>query len=779
VLLIARAVLRRRWIALVGLGLVAGLAGATVTSAAALARRTGTAYERLEAATAPGDITMFVLAGDEAAERAAELPGVEAAWTADAGVAAIGDSNFYLGFTAGPPPPPGLFRPIAVEGRLPDPDAADEVVIHERFARDLVPADEPVIGARLPLHFLTGDDFRSFDTGFDTPHGPEIAVTVVGVVRIAGQAEGLFSTLAGPGFVPAHPDALIGPVLNIALEDGDAGVPAYLDALDELESEFEPLGAGAEEFSAFDPQVTADARDEVDATAGALVTGLVVFAIVAGLVGLLVVAQAMSRYHAATSTEQRTESALGLTGQQRAGARALAATMGAAVAATVTIVVAIAIGSRGPIGALGDYEPDPGRSVNLAVIALGGAATALAVVGAAGVTAWMAGRSRPKTRRRYGTRTSRLGGKPAALGVRLALGAGTDDAARPARTGLAGLVVGILGIVAALTFSASLTRLIDTPSRYGWSADFAIVDTRPDIDREVLADERVAEATRYQFAPAQVRGHDGFTTLISFEHLRGDAGWWIVDGREPNSADEATIGLELADELDVDVGDTITLELPNRSGSRDVSIVGTGVETPLGNEGFGTTILVAPAGFERFARTEPFSETLVGAEDPSDTAELIDEYGSRYELTEQLRPREVDNLRQLDQLPTILGGFLAIVGFAALANAIVLAVRRRGRDLAVLRVVGYTPSQTAAAVVIMAVVAGTCALVIGVPLGIAAGRTLWQFVAHGASVEGDVLVPAGWTVAVSAGVLLAAASIAVLPARRAATQHPAALLRAE
>lgn len=119
------------------------------------------------------------------------------------------------------------------------------------------------------------------------------------------------------------------------------------------------------------------------------------------------------------------------------------------------------------------------------------------------------------------------------------------------------------------------------------------------------------------------------------------------------------------------------------------------------------------------------------------------------------------------------------MGFAALANAIVLAVRRRGRDLAVLRVVGYTPSQTAAAVVIMALVAGACALVIGVPLGIAAGRMFWQFVAHGASVEGDVLVPIGWTVAISAGVLLAAASIAVLPARRAATQHPAALLREE
>jgi putative ABC transport system permease protein len=109
----------------------------------------------------------------------------------------------------------------------------------------------------------------------------------------------------------------------------------------------------------------------------------------------------------------------------------------------------------------------------------------------------------------------------------------------------------------------------------------------------------------------------------------------------------------------------------------------------------------------------------------------------------------------------------------------VLAVRRRGRDLAVLRVIGYTPGQTAAAVLIMALVAGAFALAIGVPVGIAAGRALWQVVAHGASVEGDTLIPVGRTIAVSAGVLVAGGLIAVLPARRAATLHPAELLRTE
>ncbi|MGH8985297.1 MAG: ABC transporter permease, partial [Acidimicrobiia bacterium] len=345
-------------------------------------------------------MTMFVAAGDEAAERAATLPGVEKVWKARAGVAALGDSTEYLGLTAGPPPPPGLVRPIPIEGRLPDPGAAAEVAVHEVIARELRVRGERVIGGQLPLHFLTGDDFRAFDTGFGAPHGPALEVTIVGVARIAGRPEGLFSIVAGPGFLSAHPDALFAPALNISLEDGAAGVPAYLAELEALESDLEPLEAGAEEFQAFDVEVTGAARDEVAATAGALVTGLVVFAAVAGVVGLLVVGQALARYHALTSAEQRTESALGLTGAQRAGARALAATTAAALAAAITIAGVVFVGSRGPIGALTNYEPKPGRSVNVAATALGAGLTALAVVAAAGVTAWIAGRTRRPARSR-------------------------------------------------------------------------------------------------------------------------------------------------------------------------------------------------------------------------------------------------------------------------------------------------------------------------------------------------------------------------------------------
>ena len=238
-----------------------------------------------------------------------------------------------------------------------------------------------------------------------------------------------------------------------------------------------------------------------------------------------------------------------------------------------------------------------------------------------------------------------------------------------------------------------------------------------------------------------------------------------------------TIGLRLADDLGVGVGDTIAIRVPDRARTRAVTVVGTGVGTPLGNERFGSALLVTEAGLERYAEAQRFVDTVVGARRSEDVPDMVDEYSGSYELTVRALPREVDNLRQLERLPGLLGGFLALIGLAALTNAVVLAVRRRGRDLAVLRVVGYTPGQTTGAVLTMGLVAGAIALVVGVPLGIAAGRILWGVVARGVAVEGDALVPLVGVVAVGAGVMLAAARGRGSPGAaggNAATVRPAA-----
>ena len=57
---------------------------------------------------------------------------------------------------------------------------------------------------------------------------------------------------------------------------------------------------------------------------------------------------------------------------------------------------------------------------------------------------------------------------------------------------VAGLGLAVVAIVAAVTFQASLQRLVDTPQRYGLTGDLTIVDARePDV-AELVADRRVA-----------------------------------------------------------------------------------------------------------------------------------------------------------------------------------------------------------------------------------------------------------------------------------------------
>ena len=71
-----------------------------------------------------------------------------------------------------------------------------------------------------------------------------------------------------------------------------------------------------------------------------------------------------------------------------------------------------------------------------------------------------------------------------------------------------------------------------------------------------------------------------------------------------------------------------------------------------------------------------------------------------------------------DQLPTILGFLLVLLATVAVGHAIVLAVRRRQRDLAVLRTLGFQQSQVRTTVACQASTYAVLSLLVGIPLGI-------------------------------------------------------------
>ena len=61
-------------------------------------------------------------------------------------------------------------------------------------------------------------------------------------------------------------------------------------------------------------------------------------------------------------------------------------------------------------------------------------------------------------------------------------------------------------------------------------------------------------------------------------------------------------------------------------------------------------------------------------------------------------PAEIERLRQIDAFPAVLAGLTVVIAALALGYTLVVSVRRRRRDLAILRTVGFTRGQVRAAV---------------------------------------------------------------------------------
>jgi ABC-type lipoprotein release transport system permease subunit len=96
----------------------------------------------------------------------------------------------------------------------------------------------------------------------------------------------------------------------------------------------------------------------------------------------------------------------------------------------------------------------------------------------------------------------------------------------------------------------------------------------------------------------------------------------------------------------------------------------------------------------------------------------------------------------------------------------------------VLRVFGFVRSQVGTALAVQATAVSAVGVVVGVPLGVAAGRTVWGQVAHALSVVPRPVVPAS-VLLVAIAAIVDANLMAALPARRAANIRPAEVLRAE
>ena len=148
-------------------------------------------------------------------------------------------------------------------------------------------------------------------------------------------------------------------------------------------------------------------------------------------------------------------------------------------------------------------------------------------------------------------------------------------------------------------------------------------------------------------------------------------------------------------------------------------------------------------------------------------------------VTPVQRPAEIVNADDIGAAPTLLGIAVALAALAALASALVAGVRRRRRDLALLKSLGFTRGQLSAAVAWQATGTILVAIIIGVPLGVVVGRLLWTRFAAQLDVLAQPVVPIASIGLVVIASILAANIVSALPARYARTVPAALVLRNE
>ncbi len=115
----------------------------------------------------------------------------------------------------------------------------------------------------------------------------------------------------------------------------------------------------------------------------------------------------------------------------------------------------------------------------------------------------------------------------------------------------------------------------------------------------------------------------------------------------------------------------------------------------------------------------------------------------------------------------------------ALGLTLVASVRRRRRELSLLKALGFTQWQLASTVAWQSSMSAAIGVIVGMPLGIALGRWLWTLFARGISAVPNPNVPTSSMLLIACGALVFANLVAAAPGRIAAHTPAALVLRSE
>ncbi|MFL6206272.1 MAG: ABC transporter permease [Acidimicrobiales bacterium] len=807
VLLVARSRLRANVLASVLLIVLAGIGGGVVMASIAGIRRADAAWDRLQAENPLGDAGLLIVGPDG-------QPRSNAQYDLDdeiddvvdlEGVAAASRLTFVTGLLDGPdelraPVAPTVYlddldpavvgRPVIVQGRMARADAADEAVIDELMA-DRLGVD---VGDQVDFTPFRFAELQASSDGRDlSPDGDTGGLTIVGIVRqpvdllpprtdqYALYADEPYLLLTPAWWDANGPDiANYGVFVLVDLDDATT-FPTFEHEV------AEHFGSSASAFPAVDEiGVSADTRRAVDRQISAEGRAVAAFAIAAALAAAALLALALGRQLGAESIDHRDLQALGLTRSALIGINVLRSLVIAVGAGIVAVIVLIAMSLLLPVGVGRRTLRHTGMSLDGTVAALGVLAVTLLVVGLVALVGWRVSR-RDRPRSSGPSFIDRLAGSrrsvPATVGVRLALDPHPDG-----RAGLTASGVGVLAVavvVGAAGLLTSFSALRASPARLGqvWDAtagNFADHDSLIDGVNELRERGDVDAIAGELSMSVEIRGEP--LTAVAYVPFRGTLPTTIAEGREVEDEDEIVVGENLAEDLDLAVGDQVLMTVPFDDEPRPMEVVGIGPVAAMGIElDPGRAVRVHP---ELGARDETalLSVLLVRFSPGVDREAAVGSLKEEFPFTVLVSPvpsRSVQTMSGLRILPIALATTVTVLALAALVNAVLASVRRGRRDLAVLKALGLSAGGVRRALRYQSLTWATVVVVVGIPAGLFVTIVGWRQVLGSLGLEAPLVVPVAAVVVAIVAVPAVFVALTWWPARRAAATPAAVTLRSE
>jgi hypothetical protein len=832
-----RASWRRSWRSVLTVALIGGLLGAVALAALAGARRTDSAYGRyLNAARASDEMVDIPGPLLSVVRQVEKLPAVStAAWLGvngfpvihgkpdqsfeTSGIAASLDGEYFR-----------QDRLTVLAGTLPNIHSRDEIAITQPMATafGLHPGDHmtwqfyryPVGPNGTPT---SQNEYRAQRTTF------LVTAIVAAAPALGDQIDDIDGGVMTPAATPAY---LKGEWtfawVAMRLHGGYAGLPELQKELAAIGSEhsLELLAGGGQNLGpvTFSIRVLANAQREAQqaiepqAVAVAALGGLIALAL------LVLVGQGLAQLLTRSAGDEAVLRAMGTTRAETALTLAVPGVLAIGVTTVLAVGGAYALSPLAPVGPVRLYDPQAGAQADWLVLG-GGAAALLLLLG--GIQAWLSWRAAGHAAGSAAARplalmtVSHRSGLPvtALTGMRYALERGYGRQRAPVRATLAGSVIAVTALAMSLVFGSSLTGLASHPTQYGWNwsalmqAEGGWGAWSPNLATAAMRHQPgLTGWSQFGFGQLTINGQE--VPAMGVLRELGSVEPPTTSGHPISGPDQIELGSVTMRDLGVHPGQQVTVQAAPSSRRQAFTVVGT-VTLPS----FGTTLTDhvslgrgamieenallavqdlppytqtaydnAIRGYSGGVGTPAFPSAIAIDTTSAAAAARVTKYvlgkdidqtpGGMYALPPQQGAQVLD-LQQMGGLPLAISLGVSLAAVLALALTIGASVRQRRRELALLKSLGMRRRQLRTVVASQTTTILVIAVIIGIPLGIAAGRWAWTAFANAIGVVPAPAVPVSAIALGALAILVGGNLLAAWPAALAARTPVARSLRSE